>query len=63
MTGVQTCALPIWVGEDGKREGEEAAREEMRKYVERKMEEMLRIMREKSEGISKIIPEVYEKDF
>ena len=44
-------------------EPKEAAREEMRKYVERKMEEMLRIMREKSEGISKIIPEVYEKDF
>ena len=30
----------------------------MRKYVEKKMDEMLRIMREKSEGISGIIPKV-----
>ena len=39
-------------------EPKEAAREEMRKYVERKMEEMCRIIREKSEGISGIIPKV-----
>lgn len=36
----------------------EAAREEMQKYVERKLDEMCRIMREKSEGISGIIPKV-----
>ena len=36
----------------------EAAREEMRKYVDKKMDEMCRIMREKSEGISGIIPKV-----
>lgn len=40
----------------------EAAREEMRKYVEKKMDEMCRIMREKSEGISGIIPKVDGKD-
>ncbi|MXP74064.1 hypothetical protein GN277_01015 [Lachnospiraceae bacterium WCA-9-b2] len=40
----------------------EAAREEMRKYVEKKMDEMCRIMREKSESISGIIPKVDEKD-
>lgn len=39
-------------------EPKEAARVEMRKYVEKKMDEMLRIMREKSEGISGIIPKV-----
>lgn len=38
----------------------EAAREEMQKYVERKLDEMCRIMREKSEGISGIIPKVEE---
>lgn len=36
----------------------EAAREKMQKYVERKLDEMCRIMREKSEGISGIIPKV-----
>lgn len=36
----------------------EAAREEMQKYVERKLDEICRIMREKSEGISGIIPKV-----
>lgn len=36
----------------------EAAREEMQKYVERKLDEMCRMMREKSEGISGIIPKV-----
>ena len=36
----------------------EAALDEMQKYVERKLDEMCRIMREKSEGISGIIPKV-----
>lgn len=38
----------------------EAALDEMQKYVERKLDEMCRIMREKSEGISGIIPKVEE---
>lgn len=33
----------------------ESALEEMRKYVERKLEDTLRIMREKSESISGVI--------
>ena len=36
----------------------EAALDEMQKYVERELDEMCRIMREKSEGISGIIPKV-----
>ncbi|RKJ01836.1 hypothetical protein D7X87_18885 [bacterium D16-54] len=40
----------------------EAALEEMRKYVERKMDEMCRIIREKSESLNGIIPEVDEGD-
>ena len=35
---------------------------EMRKYVERKMEETLRIMREKSESISGVIPKLDGED-
>ena len=41
----------------------EAAREEMRKYVDKKMDEMLRIMREKSESLDGIIPKVNEDIF
>ena len=41
----------------------EAAREEMRKYVEKKLDEMLHIMREKSESLDGIIPKVNEDIF
>ena len=41
----------------------EAAREEMRKYVDKKLDEMLRIMREKSESLDGIIPKVNEDIF
>ena len=41
----------------------EAAREEMQKYVEKKLDEMLRIMREKSESLDGIIPKVNEDIF
>ncbi len=41
----------------------EAAREEMRKYVEKKLDEMFRIMREKSESLDGIIPKVNEDVF
>ena len=41
----------------------EAAREEMRKYVEKKLDEMLHIMREKSESLDGIIPIVNEDIF
>ena len=41
----------------------EAAWEEMRKYVEKKLGEMFRIMREKSESLDGIIPKLDEKDF
>ena len=41
----------------------EAAREEMQKYVEKKLDEMFRIMREKSESLDGIIPKLDEKDF
>ena len=40
----------------------ESALEEMRKYVERKLEETLRIMREKSESISGVIPKLDGED-
>lgn len=40
----------------------ETARDEMRKYMERKLEETLRIMREKSESISGVIPKLDEED-
>jgi len=41
----------------------EAAREEMRKYVEKKLDEMLHIMREKSESLDGIISKVNEDIF
>lgn len=41
----------------------EAARGEMQKYVEKKLDEMLRIMREKSESLDGIIPKVNEDIF
>ena len=41
----------------------EAAREEMGKYVEKKLDEMLHIMREKSESLDGIIPKVNEDIF
>ncbi len=40
----------------------ESALEEMRKYVERKLEDTLRIMREKSESISGVIPKLDGED-
>ena len=41
----------------------EAAREEMGKYVDKKLDEMFRIMREKSESLDGIIPKVNEDIF
>ena len=35
----------------------------MRKYVEKKLEEMFRVMREKSESLDGIIPKVNEDIF